>query len=139
MHRMAPHRLILIALATLVPLLATPAQSQASKTVSTYEACMASRDAQTTIGMTRCAAAELAIQDARLNRAYKAALARRDDKATKAALLKAQRAWIAFRDADCAAARATVGGGTLVGFIGVTCEREHTARRADALETFGEP
>ena len=84
--------------------------------------------------------AEWERQDARLNRNYKAALAwLAEDPATKAALIKAQRAWIAYRDADCQAAWASARGGTLATFLDVFCRAKHTERRADEMETFGEP
>lgn len=81
---------------------AAEAQAPKAKPVPAYDKCLASPAGQSTAGMIDCAAAELAIQDARLNRAYQAAIARLDRPRQKMALQKAQRAWIAFRDADCA-------------------------------------
>ena len=56
----------------------------------------------------------------------------------KAALLKAQRAWIAFRDADCATVRA-LSGGTIAPIYVQNCYLQHTARRAQALEDLLKP
>lgn len=56
----------------------------------------------------------------------------------KAKLLKAQRAWIAFRDADCAAILA-VSGGAIAPIYFQSCYLDHTTRRAAALEDFLKP
>jgi len=101
---------------------------------------MATRGSLSNLDQNVCADEELRRQDARLNRNYKAALAwMAEDPATKVALIKAQRAWIAYRDADCEAAWASARGGTLATFLNVFCTAKHTERRADELETFGEP
>ncbi len=116
--------------------LAAPAASQAAepKYTPAYDRCLASPEGQSTIGMIQCAAAELKVQDARLNRAYQDAMKRLDLPRQKTALTKAQRAWIAFRDADCAS-RYDPDWGSLTRVDEVACRLDHTARRADALET----
>ena len=53
----------------------------------------------------------------------------------KAALTKAQRAWIAFRDADCASLY-DQDWGTLSRVEANSCVLDRTARRADELERF---
>lgn len=44
-------------------------------------------------------------------------------------LLTAQRAWIAYRDADCAAAGARFTGGTMAILVRGSCRLDHTANR----------
>jgi len=104
-----------------------------------YELCLDKPDNSNTYGMLKCGDAEMAFQDARLNKAYKADMAdMAQNPAGKAALLKAQRAWIVFRDADCATIRA-VSGGTIASIYVQSCYLEHTARRAQALEDLLKP
>lgn len=92
--------------AALLCLAPVAAQAQAEDGVSfspDYDRCREKPENDNTPGILRCGDAEIKFQDARLNKAYKADMADlKDSPAAKAALLKAQRAWIAFRDADCA-------------------------------------
>lgn len=117
--------------------LAAPLASQAAepKYSPAYDRCLASPDGQSTMGMIACAGAELKLQDARLNRAYQAAMKRLDQPRQRAALQKAQRAWIAFRDADCASLY-DQDWGSLSRIEANACMLDHTARRADALEAY---
>lgn len=117
--------------------LAAPLAGQAAepKYSPAYDRCLASPDGQSTMGMIACAGAELKLQDARLNRAYQAAMKRLDQPRQRAALQKAQRAWIAFRDADCASLY-DQDWGSLSRIEANACMLDHTARRADALEAY---
>lgn len=107
--------------------------------------CMDQPDGQTTIGMTQCAQSETEAWDVLLNSEYKAARAW-----TKAAdegetaepqmfavradeLLAAQRAWIAFRDANCRAAYGIYGSGSMRNIAGSQCKLRMTAKRAIEL------
>lgn len=123
-------------------LLAAPVAAQAGEGVKyspAYDRCLAAPAGQSTYGMLTCGDAEIKAQDARLNRAYKSDITdMAENPAGKAALLKAQRAWIAFRDADCATVRA-VSGGTIASIYVQACYLDHTARRAEALEDLLKP
>lgn len=123
-------------------LIAAPVAVQADEGIKyspAYDRCLAAPSGQSTYGMLQCGDAEIGVQDARLNKAYKADMAdMADGSAGKAALLKAQRAWIAFRDADCASVR-EVRGGTIAAIYMQNCYLEHTARRAQALEDLLKP
>ena len=86
---------------------AAPKQTAAQKTIEAQytpalRRCLENKDNFSTLGMTECVYAEVKVQDARLNVAYAKALTDLTP-AQKAKLVAAQRAWIAFRDADCAA------------------------------------
>lgn len=106
------------------------------------DACMAMPANQTTVGMGTCVAAETRAWDALLNAAWpklKATEAEADAADGMAAaglptraetLLAAQRAWIAFRDAECAHAYAQGGTGTIRSLYGASCRLTLTARRA---------
>lgn len=62
--------------------------------------------------MTICAGADLATADAKLNTTYQSVLGEADDKG-KTLLKTAQRAWVAFRDAECAYSTQASEGGSI--------------------------
>lgn len=100
-----------------------------------YAKCMASPDGQSTVGMLDCAAAEMKVQDARLNAAYRKAM----DGLTpgeKDRLKAAQRAWVAFRDADCAAMEDPEQWGTISRINASQCMLDRTIVRSIELENF---
>lgn len=132
-------RTMLIAAAFLA---VAPVAAQAQDDVKlspAYERCMDKPENSTTYGILKCGDAEIEFQDARLNKAYKADMADlADSPEVKAALLKAQRAWIAFRDADCATVQ-ELSGGTIAPIYVQNCYLKHTARRAQELEDLLKP
>ena len=81
-----------------------------------------------------CAVVELERENARLNSTYKTLLAGLVQPADQNAMRAAQRAWIAFRDADCA--RDALDAGRNGGYASSLCEMEATSERADQLEVF---
>jgi len=98
----------------------------------------------TTVGMAGCLSLELDYWDRRLNASYRDLMRRerRDDAEmagtgapSRAQALRAmQRAWIPFRDASCAYARAQWGGGTGGGPAELGCLLQMTAEQTLALE-----
>lgn len=105
-------------------------------------ACQEKPGGSTTIGIAACITAETAEWDAILNEEYKAAqamLAKQDAEGRSDimdrtdALLVAQRAWIAFRDAECNARYAIWQDGTIRTIVGANCHLTMTASRALAL------
>jgi uncharacterized protein YecT (DUF1311 family) len=111
------------------------AAPKAANPASAYEKCLARPSGQTTYGMVECIGVEVQAQDARLNRAYQAAIARLERPRQKAALQKAQRAWIAFRDADCAS-YLDEDWGSIARVEANQCVLDRTRQRADELEVF---
>ncbi|MGB1208288.1 MAG: lysozyme inhibitor LprI family protein [Paracoccaceae bacterium] len=100
----------------------------------------------TTVGMMNCLGAELDYWDRRLNIAYQKArsMARQADLdapegvASQADALQAmQRAWITFRDRQCAYMQSQWGGGTGGGPVAVGCHMGETAEQTHFLETIG--
>lgn len=101
--------------------------------------CQEQPGGSTTLGITDCILAETREWDAILNEQYQAtqavnaeadaagysSLTDRTD-----ALLNAQRAWIAFRDADCSARYAMWQDGTIRTIVGANCHLTMTAQRA---------
>ena len=115
------------------------------------ESCMATQDGgYTTLGMSLCAAAEADVWDKYLNSEYKTTMAwaksADEDEAVyfpgyanrAESLLNAQRAWIAFRDAECALAYASWGSGSMRSIAGAGCRLEMTADRALELRSLRE-
>jgi uncharacterized protein YecT (DUF1311 family) len=132
---------------------------QAAKTAKTsaetcigtvQDACAKEPGHESNAAMSGCVGREVAVWDERLNAAYKAALA--GDLASRDAfrgnparkligaevLREAQRAWIAFRERKCSAARLPMEGGSGAALLGGTCFLQETARQAIWLETLGE-
>jgi len=99
-----------------------------------YQRCLDAPEGQSTYGMVACASAELKIQDARLNVAYRKAMAGLNAR-QKAKLLAAQRAWIAFRDAECASFE-DEDWGTISRINGADCVLTMTVKRTIDLEGY---
>ncbi|NBU26735.1 MAG: lysozyme inhibitor LprI family protein [Caulobacteraceae bacterium] len=99
-----------------------------------YGRCLESPGGQSTYGMIECTAAELKLQDRRLNQAYRVAMADLNDR-QKARLKTAQRAWIAFRDADCAA-QFDEDWGSLARISANVCVLQRTVERTLELEAY---
>lgn len=128
-------RLALLVLPAVLLAGAPAAHAAEPKYSPAYDRCMSGPGGQTTMGMIECGAAELKAQDARLNRAYQAAQKRLEKPRQKAALQKAQRAWIAFRDADCAS-YLDADWGSLARIEANSCVVDRTIQRADELEAY---
>ena len=113
--------------------------------------CMAARpDGESTLGMVECIGVETAAWDGLLNATYRAVMeSARDADATGdvlseehtrvATLRDAQRAWIAFRDADCLAQAARWGLGSLGQVSAANCLLSMTAERTIHLRGLLEP
>ena len=100
------------------------------------DACMALPEGETTVGMSECSLREATLWDERLNARY-AELEGTLEPEVFAMLREAQRAWIAYRDAECAFAHALWSPGTISSVVAAGCMLDQTARRAIALEGVG--
>ena len=98
-----------------------------------YAACMGKSSA-TTRDMIGCITAENQRQGSQLNKAYKALMAELPTP-RRAQLQNAQRAWLKYRDANCAF-YADSDGGTLARVNANSCMLTATAQRARELEGF---
>ena len=111
-----------------VPCVASANETGLSKQ---YTACM-DKAGGTTFGMIECISTETQRQNVQLNKAYKALMAELA-LPRKAQLLEAQRAWIKYRDANCAFYY-DLDGGTLARVNANACMMTATADRARELE-----
>ena len=89
--------------------------------------------AQTQMQMDQETGAKLRAADARLNRVYHR-LTTQVSSAQQARLIQAERAWIAFRDAECAFRAGNAAGGSIHPMLLALCRTELTRARADQLD-----
>lgn len=93
-------------------------------------------DRSTTREVERCLAADLDLADGELNRYYAAAtkrLTEQQDTAALAELRAAERAWIAYRDAECDAVYESWGQGTIRGAMNLGCRIGLTEARTATI------
>jgi len=97
--------------------------------------CTETPEGMTTIGTMQCLQAETAVWDDLLNTEYKALRAQMLAQGgnLNEMLLDAQRAWITFRDAECALEYARWGDGSIRQIVAANCLMEMTAARAIEL------
>ncbi|CAN5721356.1 hypothetical protein BH10PSE5_BH10PSE5_05710 [soil metagenome] len=112
-----------------------PASVQAApKPVTALDRCLASKDAYTTMGQVQCISDAVAVQDARLNKTYAKAMAKLTPE-QKDKLRAAQRAWIAFKQADCVSLQDD-DWGTMSRVTANMCALDRTTERADELADY---
>lgn len=87
----------------------------------------------TTVEMVECASWELEQADRWLNQVYTIVRGDLPDDQAKTLLRDAQRAWVAFRDAACAADADEVRGGTMAPLVEIGCRTFQTKQRARDL------
>jgi uncharacterized protein YecT (DUF1311 family) len=125
----------------------TPEEETRGACLGIYaQRCMAEEGGSSTAGMAACTDAETAAWDRLLNESYAALviaakrLALRAEEAGdpvpdhEGLLREAQRAWIAFRDADCAQEAAIWGEGSMARIAGAYCMLERAAARVFELQ-----
>lgn len=98
--------------------------------------CQSLPDGSTTNGIVACLQAETDVWDAMLNEEYGKARIAFDSiggEDLTTSLRDAQRAWIAFRDADCTMRYHQWIGGTIRSVVSASCHLQMTASRAIAL------
>jgi uncharacterized protein YecT (DUF1311 family) len=96
-----------------------------------YNSC----DSGETRSMKICGFYLLTKEDVRMNRLYKAAVKDAKQFEYEASLVRAQRAWLTYRDAACELeGQAGAGGGSAEGLYVLSCKAELTKERADRLE-----
>ena len=94
-------------------------------------------DATDQATMTACADRAYKKSDGELNRTYQAVTARlRDAQPLADKLVSAQRAWIAYRDAECRFSSANVEGGSAYPMVVSTCLDDLTKARTETLKGY---
>lgn len=94
-------------------------------------------DSSNMMELDQCAGVVRDQADAKLNTAY-AEIRKRlgDDEAAKANLTAAQRAWIAFRDAECFFQTASTVGGSIHSMLVTKCETALTLERLKQFDVY---
>lgn len=94
-------------------------------------------DAQDQATMTQCAGEDFSAADKKLNASFREIQKRlADDADGKARFVKAQRAWIAFRDAECAFNAGNSSGGSIYPMLVASCKKDLTEQRNKQLRTY---
>ena len=89
---------------------------------------------QTQMGLDQCASAAYKKTDAKLNAVYRQIVARlAGDADTKARLVTAQKAWIAFRDAECKFRAGNAEGGSIYPMLVIQCRDALEQKRIEEL------
>jgi len=92
---------------------------------------------QTQRGLDICADANFQKADAALNASYKEIVRRlKDDAPTTKLLVTAQKAWLAYRDAECAFSSSANSGGSIYPMVFSICLEEVTQQRTKELGVF---
>ncbi|RQR58250.1 DUF1311 domain-containing protein [Burkholderia sp. Bp9126] len=87
--------------------------------------------------MSACADRAYKKSDAELNRAYQAVTTRvRDNRPLADKLVSAQRAWVAYRDAECGFSSAGAEGGSAYPMVVSTCLDDLTKARVESLQGY---
>ena len=112
-----------------------PAQARADEAPATpqFKKCLDAAGGVTATSV-QCIGAEIDRQDVVLNRNYKKAMTLLSAE-RKQSLMKAQRAWLAYRAAQCSF-EFDPNGGTMAHIISTDCVRTMTAERARFLGTI---
>jgi uncharacterized protein YecT (DUF1311 family) len=103
-------------------------------------ACQSQPDGDTTLGISSCLQGEAQVWDDILNAQYKgvrADLLEQGGTPLADQLLDAQRAWIAFRDADCGLVYSVWADGSIRTVMASSCYLDKTAQRALELRDLG--
>jgi uncharacterized protein YecT (DUF1311 family) len=99
--------------------------------------CAETPEGQSTVGTVACTDKETKAWDEMLNEEYGRLLGLLKKEAAEDAR-KAQRLWIASRDADCRVPYYFFDGGTIVQTLGARCVLDHTAERALLIRSWRE-
>lgn len=105
--------------------------------VSVAAAQECDRTDETQGGMTICASADFTASDSQLNAAYGEIMRRlADDQDGRKRLQAAQRAWVSFRDGECAFQTAMTTGGSIHPMLVAQCRTALTDERTKQLDAY---
>ncbi len=99
---------------------------------------MALADSGNQPAMNACAWRDYLLADAELNRVWKDVRDRYPSKREAQALIDTQRAWLKYRDAQCAFERGQFEGGTIAPLIYYSCMKQLTKERTERIKNTTE-
>lgn len=98
-----------------------------------YDAC----DSGVTLAMKTCGSYRWTEQNLRLNKVYKRVRAKAKEADYEASLIRAEKAWLAYRDTACIfEGKINAGGGTAEELYVLSCKEDLTKQRAERLEAI---
>jgi len=115
-------------------LLVLPVSAQAAAPQTALDRCLNSPAGGSTMGQIQCIGDAVAVQDARLNKNYAKAMKGLTPE-QQTMLRTAQRAWIAFKEADCRSLQDD-DWGTMSRVTANMCVLDRTTERADELANY---
>jgi uncharacterized protein YecT (DUF1311 family) len=93
-------------------------------------------EAQTTLGMEGCSEKTILRTDAQIDAVAKKIFSLLDTPAARRDFVTAQRAWLTYRNADCASVSDKYAGGTLAGVLAADCTSQRTTRHLIDVRAF---
>ena len=98
--------------------------------------CPDPRSPDTTLEMHGCAQREILAADKKIDAVAKAIFGRLRGDAARRRFVKGQRAWLAFRNADCASVADKYQGGSLAGVTRLQCAAERNVQHLKEIRAF---
>jgi uncharacterized protein YecT (DUF1311 family) len=96
----------------------------------------AQAEAQTTLGMEGCSEQAILKADSKIDAVAKRIFALLRSQAARQRFVAAQRAWLTYRNADCASVADKYEGGTLAGVVAADCTSQRTSRHLVEIRAF---
>ena len=91
---------------------------------------------QSTLDLEGCAEQRILRSDHRIDAAARTIFTRLFDDASRRRFIAAQKAWLAYRRADCTSESDRYEGGTLAGLVAASCTADRSAQRLRDLISF---
>ncbi|HEY5195988.1 MAG TPA: lysozyme inhibitor LprI family protein [Solirubrobacteraceae bacterium] len=116
---------------------ATPLSAPVIHETFTPLGCPKSKaEAQTTLGMEGCSEQAILKTDAQIDAVAKKIFSMLGTDAARRRFVTAQRAWLTYRNADCASVSDKYAGGTLAGVLAAGCTSQRTTRHLTEIRAF---
>jgi uncharacterized protein YecT (DUF1311 family) len=93
-------------------------------------------EAETTLGMEGCSEQAILRTDAKIDAVAKRIFVRLGSTRARRRFVTAQKAWLTYRNADCASASDVYEGGTLAGVVAADCSAQRTTRHLFEIRAF---
>src|SRR5262249_41607020 len=94
------------------------------------------KDPESTVDIEACAEKKILAADAQINALAKPIFANLADDPARKDFIAAQKAWVAFRKADCNSVSDKYEGGTAAGILAAQCQADRSTQRVKDLKSF---
>jgi uncharacterized protein YecT (DUF1311 family) len=128
----------MLAVSLAVPLTAAAAHTKLSPPVihEAFTLLACPTHPQTTLGLEGCAEHRIVRTDHQIDDVARSIFGRLYDDAARRRFIAAQRAWLAYREADCSSMSDQYEGGTLAALVAASCTADRSAQRLSDLRSF---